>query len=85
MNMARHPVRLERRVDIQLAAEEKEFLLFDWLKELLYHFDVEHLLLAKFEVHIQEGALTGSAWGEPLDHARHALEHELQIGFPDAC
>jgi SHS2 domain-containing protein len=71
-------VRLERRVDIRLAAEEREYLLFDWLKELLYHFDVEHLLLAKFEVHIKDGALTGSAWGEPLDRSRHVLEHEVK-------
>ena len=71
-------VRLERRVDIQVAAEDREYLFFDWLKQLLYHFDVEHLLLAKFEVHIKDGALTGSAWGEPLDRARHALEHEVK-------
>jgi SHS2 domain-containing protein len=67
-----------RRVEVTLAAEETEYLLFDWLKTLLYHFDVEHLLFGKFEVRINRGALTGVAWGEPLDRSRHALEHEVK-------
>jgi SHS2 domain-containing protein len=66
------------QVDIHVAAEEMEYLLFDWLKQLLYHFDVEHLLFGRFEVHIEDGALTGVAWGEPLDRDRHALEHEVK-------
>src|SRR5438270_6805932 len=66
-----------RRVDVQLAADEREYLLFDWLKTLLYHFDTEHLLFARFEVHVTGAGLRGSAWGEPLDRARHALEHEV--------
>jgi SHS2 domain-containing protein len=71
-------VRLEKRVDITLAGAEPDYLLFDWLKELLYHFDAEHLLLGKFEVRFTKEGLTGSAWGEPLDRARHNLEHEVK-------
>jgi SHS2 domain-containing protein len=71
-------VRSEKRVDIELTGEEYDYLLFDWLKELLYHFDAEHLLLGKFAVHVTEQGLTGSAWGEPLDHTRHNLEHEVK-------
>jgi SHS2 domain-containing protein len=71
-------VRHEKRVDITLAADDREYLLFDWLKELLFHFDTEHLLLGKFVVHVTEKGLTGSAWGEPLDRSRHNLEHEVK-------
>src|SRR5688572_5474169 len=67
-----------KRIDIQLANDDREYLLFDWLRELLYHFDAEHLLFGKFEVKIQGDALTASAWGEPLDRARHNLEHEVK-------
>ncbi len=66
------------RVDIQLSGDDREYLLFDWLKELLYHFDTEHLLFARFEVRLQNDMLTGSAWGEPVDRQRHALEHEVK-------
>jgi SHS2 domain-containing protein len=71
-------VRLDKRVDIAIAGEEHDFLLFDWLKELLYRFDAEHLLLGKFEAHVNEKGMTGSAWGEPLDRTRHSLEHEVK-------
>jgi SHS2 domain-containing protein len=67
-----------RRVDIKLQGEDREYLLFDWLKELLYHFDPGHVLLGKFEAHVTADGLTGSAWGEPLDRSRHQLEHEVK-------
>src|SRR4051812_7762761 len=71
-------VRLERRVEITVAGAEPGFLLFDLLKELLYHFDAEHLLFAKFETPVSETGLTASAWGEALDRTRHDLEHEVK-------
>jgi SHS2 domain-containing protein len=71
-------VRPEKRVDVALPPDEPEYLLFDWLKDLLYHFDAEHLLFGRFEVKITEAGLQGSAWGEPLDRSRHNLEHEVK-------
>ena len=71
-------VRPLRRVDVNILGNEIDFLLFDWLRELLYHFDSEHLLLGKFEVQVRADGLTASAWGEPLDRARHNLEHEVK-------
>jgi SHS2 domain-containing protein len=67
-----------QRVDVQVASEERDYLLFDWLKALLYHFDVEHLLFSRFECHVGPEGLTGTAWGEPLDRSRHDLEHEVK-------
>src|SRR5579884_54150 len=67
-----------RQLDVTITGTDREYLLFDWLKELLYHFDVEHLLLSRFEVRIGEEGLQGSAWGEPLDRARHELAHEVK-------
>jgi SHS2 domain-containing protein len=71
-------VRPVQRVDINLPAAEMEFLFFDWLKELLYRFDAEHLLLGKFEARVTDAGLAGGAWGEPLDRQRHTLEHEVK-------
>jgi SHS2 domain-containing protein len=67
-----------QRLDVQLAGDDKEYLLFDWLRTLLYHFDAEHLLLSRFEAHVREDGLTGAAWGEPLDRSRHELAHEVK-------
>jgi SHS2 domain-containing protein len=71
-------VRPERTVEVRLEGDERDLLLFDWLKELLYHFDAEHLLFGKFAVEVREDGLTGTAWGEPLDRDRHMLDHEVK-------
>jgi SHS2 domain-containing protein len=71
-------VRPAKHIDVQLEADHREYLLFDWLRRLLYHFDAEHILFGKFEVHVSAAGLTASAWGEPIDRGRHNLEHEVK-------
>ena len=66
------------RVEIKLTEADRELLLFDWLKELLYRFDAEHLLFSRFEVTVRPDGLTGVAWGETLDRTRHELGHEVK-------
>jgi SHS2 domain-containing protein len=65
-------------VEVRLPPDDLEYLLFDWLKALLFHFDAEHLLLGRFAVHVDADGLVGKAWGEPLDRSRHELEHEVK-------
>jgi protein archease len=71
-------VRPLHRVNVLLTGTDREYLLFDWLKALLYRFDAEHLVFGRFEVHVTADGLTGTAWGEPLDPERHELGHELK-------
>jgi SHS2 domain-containing protein len=71
-------VNVVQEVKVELAGNDREYLLFDWLKELLYCFDVQHLLFSRFTVNVTNDGLTGAAWGEPLDRARHALAHEVK-------
>src|SRR6516164_2619076 len=59
-------VRPRERADIALAGKDREYLLFDWLKELLFHFDAKHMLFSRFVVKVREDGLTAEAWGEPL-------------------
>jgi SHS2 domain-containing protein len=68
----------ETEVTIDLAGTDREYLLFDWLKELLYRFDAEHMVFSRFEAEVRDDGLTGKAWGEPLDPARHVLSHEVK-------
>ncbi len=71
-------VKPQREIAISLQGDEVDYLLFDWLRELLFHFDTEHLLFGQFEVQVGENGLTGKAWGEPLDRSRHEMEHEVK-------
>jgi SHS2 domain-containing protein len=57
---------------------EADYLLFDWLNELLYAFESDRMLFARFEVRPDETGLNADAWGEPADPARHELEHEVK-------
>ena len=68
----------QQQVDFVIPGDEREYLLFDWLKELLYRYDAEHLLLGRFAVRVTDSGLTGTAWGEPLDEARHMPNHEVK-------
>jgi SHS2 domain-containing protein len=67
---------------ITLAGESLDFLLFDWLSELLYAFEESHLLLAEFDVRVEQSAgsfsLTATCRGETADPNRHELDHEVK-------
>jgi SHS2 domain-containing protein len=65
---------------IELAADDLETLLFDWLSELLFVFETEALVLSRFEVQVDETACTLRArvQGQALSLDRHALGHEVK-------
>lgn len=71
-------VRPEHRIDVDVHGNDREFLLFDWLRELLYRFDAEHTLFSRFEVTVSDDGLKGTAWGENYDAGRHRLGHEVK-------
>lgn len=63
---------------IEVPGTELDFLLFDWLNELLFRFEARRLLFADFQIKLHDQGLTGTARGEPLDRVRHQLEHEVK-------
>ena len=64
--------------DFHIPGTDHTYLLFDWLKELLYRFDGEHWLFRRFETRVGPDGLDATAWGEPYDPARHPLSHEVK-------
>lgn len=65
-------------VTIRLTADDPSYLLFDWLSELLYAFDSRKLLLAQFDVELTGLTLVATCRGEPMDAARHQMDHEVK-------
>src|SRR5262245_8458335 len=63
---------------IKVQGEDLEYLLFDWLKELLYRFDAEHWAFSRFEVSVEEGKLEAKVFGETLDWSRYVPNHEVK-------
>jgi SHS2 domain-containing protein len=66
------------RADLSIVGDDRALVLFDWLNELLYRFEVDHRVYAKFEVRLDSGGIQGSIWGEPIDRERHRLAHEVK-------
>lgn len=71
-------VRSTQSVEFHIPGEQLEYLLLDWLVELLFVFETQHLLLADFVVRVGPEGLTATARGEPIDPARHQLDHEVK-------
>jgi len=65
-------------IAVRVTGTDRAFLLFDWLRELLYRFDAERRLFRRFDVRVSEGGLDATAWGEPYDAERHPLSHEVK-------
>jgi len=63
---------------ITIATDDVSYLLFDWLSELLYALETEKLLLAEFQLQLQGNQLKAICRGEPMDPARHQMEHEVK-------
>jgi SHS2 domain-containing protein len=61
-----------------LTGQDRELLLFDWLRALLLTFDEQHLVLGRFEVRLEDQRLQATAWGEPFDPQRHLPGREVK-------
>lgn len=71
-------VRPSQTVEFRVPGSELDYLLFDWLTELLYCYESLQLLLCEFEVKRNEQGVSARARGEPVDRERHVLTHEVK-------
>jgi SHS2 domain-containing protein len=67
---------VQRSIDV--AGEDRALLLRDWLDELLYTFEADGLILAEYDLQIDENGLHADCRGEPIDRQRHQPEHEVK-------
>ena len=65
---------------ISLTADSTEDLLIAWLNELIYRCETRHRLYGRFDVSLDQAgrSLEGTIGGEPIDRARHVLDHEVK-------
>jgi SHS2 domain-containing protein len=60
---------------LEVSDNDLEGLLFEWLNSLIYFFDVEMLLLKRFEISkLAENRLKAICYGERYDPSRHHLK-----------
>jgi tRNA nucleotidyltransferase (CCA-adding enzyme) len=65
-------------VEIRVTAEDNELLLIEWLDALVYEMATRKILFRRFRVEIRDHALRATAWGEPIDIARHQPGVEIK-------
>lgn len=66
---------------LRINGDDPEYLLFDWLSELLFLFDTRHLVPAEIEVHVDEHRLQGLdaiVRGERIEPGARRLDHEIK-------
>lgn len=76
-------IKPERSVDIELKSEGLDNLLYEYLSELLYRFEVEEIIFGEFHVDsiIRNNTvylLKGRAIGEDIDMDRHVFDTEVK-------
>src|SRR6266566_3266264 len=57
-------VRLVEEISLGVVGAEVDYLLFDWLNELLYIFETRRLVLVQFQVQVADGGVQATARGE---------------------
>jgi SHS2 domain-containing protein len=65
--------------NIELKSYDDENLLVEWLNELLYIFDVEHILFKRIEVtNLQNSKIETRCYGDRIDFQRHRIKREIK-------
>ncbi len=74
------PATVQPRTEVTFEVDgtQVDYLLFDWLSELLFRFDTEGMLFSEFELDIHDRGLNAIARGESADAERHQLAHEVK-------
>ena len=65
-------------VTVDCEAPDDELLLVDWLNALVYEMATRKMLFSRFAVRLNDHGLQGTAWGEPVDVARHQPAVEVK-------
>jgi SHS2 domain-containing protein len=65
--------------ELELSAEDVEVLLVEWLNELIYIFDVEHIIFKRFEIErLTSTQIKARCFGEKIKPGQHKLKREIK-------
>lgn len=68
-------IREKLRRDLKIISEDEDSLLVEWLNELIYLFDAEHILFNRFDIErLANGCLKAACYGENVDPLRHKIK-----------
>ena len=60
---------------LEISSEDRDNLLVEWLNELIYLFDAEHVLFNRFDIaSLSNKRLKATCYGEKIDPLRHRIK-----------
>lgn len=71
-------VQARQLIEVDCRAPDLELLLVDWLNALVLQMATRRMLFCRFSVRLDGSQLSGVAWGEPIDRARHQPAVEVK-------
>ena len=77
-------VRAAAAVEIRCRASDPEMLLVEWLDAVIYEMATRRMLFSRYDVRVAGHALEATAWGEPVDVARHEPAVEVKAATMSA-
>ena len=61
--------------DLEIGSADRDSLLVEWLNELIYLFDAEHILFRRFDIEsLSNNQLKATCYGENIDPSRHKIK-----------
>ncbi|HEY4712155.1 MAG TPA: archease [Dehalococcoidia bacterium] len=68
-------------LDLEVSSEGRDSLLVEWLNELIYLFDVKHILFNRFDIgSLTHNQLKATCYGEKFD----PMKHKIKVGVKAA-
>jgi len=66
-------------VDLEVNSEDTDSLLVEWLNELIYFFDAEHILFNRFNIgSLTHNELKATCHGESFDPTKHKIKRGVK-------
>jgi SHS2 domain-containing protein len=68
-------------LDLEVSSADRDSLLVEWLNELIYLFDVKHILFNRFDIEsLTHNQLKATCYGENFD----PMKHKIKVGVKAA-
>jgi len=68
-------------IDLEVSSQDIDTLIIEWLNELIYLFDVKHILFNRFDIRsLTNNELKATCYGEHFD----AMKHTIKVGVKAA-
>ena len=62
-------------LNLEVSSEDRDSLLVEWLNELIYIFDANHILLNRFDIEsLTHNELKATCYGENFDPVKHKIK-----------